>query len=566
MRRHLVAHVYKASLILGSCFAAVACERPSTEALSPITSASQTIVVGSEWVGTVVYSRVRPYLRCGAGPECTNEVETLLTTFTQLSGPSVQYTGTYQDLANLLTSNASGTLLGVSLLYIEGGRFTVSLPTVSFYYPDGVTLMAVLGSSSYVYDKPIPDGEGALEISGTEPLYDGSREESVGTITYNFSRIANDNCPLNYNPDQADTDGDGKGDACDTDTDTPRKLTEEEAVALYAPYVVLHPKEKFYPLGTDQFVAYSRLRFAHDLCPDHGVTDFFQIDALALGSGVYEERQLARGCFPTGRVYKSDELTRPDDESEAKSTDLHEGFFLDLYDKCRSGLTPNGVCVGDKGYVSPTPYGPGPYQGPPVSYSFHDSRFITYWFMYGFNKPATWPLVNGILGDHRVFKGGFVDEHEGEWERITIQLDSTNHAVGVWYFSHFCQPAFYTWPGVGSAPPEQIAPLREQHPLVYSANGSHASYARVGTGLFDCEENVAGNLVNPQDETGEGAQWRTWQGSLVNVVRQDWYAANIGRGFGGAWGEVGSTRKGVVKAPAINTGPLGPPWKYAFPQ
>src|SRR5207249_6216824 len=139
-----------------------------------------------------------------------------------------------------------------------------------------------------------------------------------------------------------------------------------------------------------------------------------------------------------------------------KGADLHEGFFLDLQDLCRSGLTPNGACISKFGYLKAfvRPF-VGNYQGPPLTYNFLDGRFITYWFMYGFNEPGTIPTVDGVP-----FPGGMAaDRHEGEWERVTVELDVTNHALGVWYFTHFCSPTFY---------PANIVPKREGHPLVYS--------------------------------------------------------------------------------------------------
>jgi len=48
-------------------------------------------------------------------------------------------------------------------------------------------------------------------------------------------------------------------------------------------------------------------------------------------------------------------------------------------------------------------------------------------------------------------------------------------------------------------------------------------------------------------------------GSLVNAAKQLWY------GYGGAWGEVGETRAPGPEHAAINTGPLGPPWKDCYP-
>ncbi|MDP9301104.1 MAG: hypothetical protein M3P43_09475, partial [Actinomycetota bacterium] len=368
------------------------------------------------------------------------------------------------------------------------------------------------------------------------------------------------------------TDGGGVGDGEEVNAGTdPRDptddsgpgLSQSQAVLAYAPFVSLHPRERWYPMGATSFVNLSKLKFAHDNCKDTTVEQI--VSPLALGNGGYTAQQTNNFCIKTGPNIPSDQLTRPDDTDSRKVTDLHEGFFLDLLQSCRSGVTPIGACVGEDGYSGQFS---GSYNGPRIDYSFVNHRYITYWFMYGMNLPGNDPSIGG-----KTIKGGkALDRHEGEWERVTVQLDGTNHAVGMWYFAHFCQPVFYTWPGRLTPPgttSQGTVPLREGHPLVYSALGSHASYPVRASGIDPVNlgaTNCGLIHINPQDETGEGAQWRTWTGSLINAATEPWYGTT-GRGYGGAWGEVGSipnapTLQGL---PAINTGPLGPPWKFPFP-
>ena len=128
-------------------------------------------------------------------------------------------------------------------------------------------------------------------------------------------------------------------------------------------------------------------------------------------------------------------------------------------------------------------------------------RSITYWFIYGFN-----------VGD----PAGFTN-HEGDWERISVQLDDNNHARKVAYYQHDGS-CVLDW----NAAPK----TRAGHPIVYSDNGSHAS--------------------SPTGTDG-GPRWGTWK-HLRNVLQTPWY------GYGGAWGSASDT--------SITTGPLGPsPYK-----
>lgn len=122
----------------------------------------------------------------------------------------------------------------------------------------------------------------------------------------------------------------------------------------------------------------------------------------------------------------------------------NEGFFLDLKDSWHDGDARVGSTV-----VAP------------VSYVFKSGHYVTYYFMYGFNKPS----LSGLPD--------VADKHEGEWERITVRLDANNRATAVWYFQHFCDAEPYTWNQMTSK-----GYLDGTHPIVYSANGSRASYPR----------------------------------------------------------------------------------------
>jgi hypothetical protein len=88
-------------------------------------------------------------------------------------------------------------------------------------------------------------------------------------------------------------------------------------------------------------------------------------------------------------------------------------------------------------------------------------------------------------------------------------------------------------------------PNEPSHPIVYSANGSHASYPTVGA--FDVDNWPA------DDYTGKGLTWRTWE-HLIYVVTEPWF------GYGGGWGEISDELMFIE----LN-GPSGPGYKDPNP-
>lgn len=303
-----------------------------------------------------------------------------------------------------------------------------------------------------------------------------------------------------------------------------------DPVFCYAPEVRLHPDEDSFPLGTDEFVSHSKLKWAHDSgCFDDVVRETGSINPSQLGQGpdVYSWHQAGNKlCGEEKKEYFANQVTRPGTETKykAKGMALDEGFFLDLENDWRGGDTP--AADGDE-------------INTPVTYNFNpgDGKkkkgFITYWFMYGFNPGAPGP-------------GAIVDRHEGEWERITVVLSPTNHATGVTYFQHLCNGEEVSWATMTDGDPANGEVTQTTHPVVYSANGSHASFKNLvdlgAVGITGCKFKgpINQGLYDVTDDGGH--VWPTWK-NLRDATKAPWY------GYGGAWGEVGANA----------TGPLGPP-------
>lgn len=82
-------------------------------------------------------------------------------------------------------------------------------------------------------------------------------------------------------------------------------------VECYAPQVVFHPDEDFFPMDPNDFVAGSELRWvANGGCLDRTVVADPQLTEL--GSGLYEARQVSSVlCRGEDRAVRSSEFTRP---------------------------------------------------------------------------------------------------------------------------------------------------------------------------------------------------------------------------------------------------------------
>jgi hypothetical protein len=245
------------------------------------------------------------------------------------------------------------------------------------------------------------------------------------------------------------------------------------------------------------FVTGSSLNWSHGGgCRDHQKAPLGTVDPAKLGSGGYHDQARVSACRTGGRQWSSADLTRP----FAKGNPLGgqpEGFFLNFPNTGRFGA---GVSA-------------------PVYYEFKAGRSLTYRFFYAFNDAP----------------GGGAFNHEGDWERISVELGPDNRARRVAYFQH---------DGYCVLPWSAVERFRG-HPVVFSVVGTHASYRRAGQFPLP--------LGTEDRAAGGGGQWRAWD-HLHDVTKEGWY------GYGGAWGEVG--------AHANTTGPLGPSarWKPGAPK
>jgi hypothetical protein len=299
------------------------------------------------------------------------------------------------------------------------------------------------------------------------------------------------------------TGGCGKSDSGAASPATVKATDEPELV--FAPLVQLPRDERWRPMSARWFLERAVFGFAEDRgCADR---------KIAVGRTLPEQRGGSIDwIFPHGlgakapspyyrnpygarcelnfdvRVY-ANQPTRPHDrDRRVGGLRPGEGFYMDLTDAARVGpATADGVPV----YTDRTDEGDSAVR-------------LTYWMLYGMNEPKGRPAAT----------------HEGDWERIDVLL----HTAG----DNRYEPQavqLTSDAGVRDVPWRSLE-RAGTHPVISAARGSHAaSPAPSGERCAGCTE------------------WRTWE-KLRDVRDELWY------GFGGAWGEIGST--------SATTGPVGP--------
>lgn len=148
-----------------------------------------------------------------------------------------------------------------------------------------------------------------------------------------------------------------------------------------------------------------------------------------------------------------------------------------------------------------------------------DTNSVTYFFFYSYNDGPPG------LGD--------VQNHEGDWERITVQLDGNYQPTEVRYSAHEGMDTARSWAD---------APSEDGRPVVYVGQGSHASYPDTGEWTT--------NFPGANDQaSSSGIRFDTAGQPAVDVTGEAWYGSHV------LWGERGSLAEFGQGA---TTGPTGP--------
>jgi hypothetical protein len=122
---------------------------------------------------------------------------------------------------------------------------------------------------------------------------------------------------------------------------------------------------------------------------------------------------------------------------------------------------------------------------------------LTYFFYFPYNRGKQY--FSTVWGNH-----------VGDWEHVTVRLGWVYDPSIGWEIKPIHM--FVSAHNFGTSHPwDTIAKVPgSDHPIVYSAEGSHGLYVTAGKQRYGKIEKVGITLVFLYDYTGEGAQWNTW--------------------------------------------------------
>lgn len=301
----------------------------------------------------------------------------------------------------------------------------------------------------------------------------------------------------------------------DLDLDGINDQIEEEISQEYAPVLFLpHDMDWTYPGNVDWYISKTQMKFHHSgLCnQDHYVfppifnqTDLISQTHREFGWSWY--RCVHKGIpFSSGPVFDWSDgdhfylQHRSDSTHAGPSTPADWIIYSHTYQNRLGGVT------------------------------------IQYWFFYPYN--------DGFSGQN----------HEGDWENISVVLDGFKEVRRVDFYSHGERNPVY---------PADVVWHEQTHPMVWSSDGSHASYPSEG----DCDNALLEGL-NDSCCSHNHHRWFTWQGGRgEHEGYQGGGTINVGElsvpfnqqywvGYSDRWGEIGLFRD--------TSGPLGPAFKDSW--
>jgi len=380
--------------------------------------------------------------------------------------------------------------------------------------------------------------EVAFDAGGSGPQADIASYEwdfgdmGQGTMTGGTSRnpIYAYPEPGRYNVTLTVTGNDGS-------TATAQKRVVVDPVKTFAPAVYMHPQEKYFPGGTEEFLDNSQLRWDKPnstaiTCKDEILADSNGFPSPDVPRFSYAQLSGTGGATPYSRKIA---LYDPDEDWCYTTTKTAYSNSAPRIAKKEENDT-NGFVLNLKG-SDPDPRQTPLYKGDkaldaPVYTEYEPGRYIIYWFFYPYNG-WTDPMSDG-----KVLK----EYHEGDWEHITVKLNTNNDATRVAYYQHYCAAKEYTW---GSS---KVGKVGGTHPKVYSALGGHASFEDVGDGTpVSCWSK--GSVLDKA--SAKGPRWDTWN-NTVNARSKSWY------GYGGNWGDRSALSTQGLLGKLDNYGPEGP--------
>ena len=323
--------------------------------------------------------------------------------------------------------------------------------------------------------------------------------------------------------------------AVDQDHDGIQDSEEDFLLNKHAPVVFLHPSEDRWPANVDWFLDHSRFRFHHGGgCDDCQILD--RPDQQQLVS-YWHNKKHSWFHIPPCSHYNNREYSDRDYDSR-------NAFFVQVLD--------------DDDHHGPSDPSEWTVYGHAYLNKWNGIN-LQYWFFYPYNE--------GPVGFN----------HEGDWENIIVQLNPDGSIRDAVYYGH------------GDGRPiakHNVTWYQQDHPVVMSALGSHASYEN-----FDsCNDRFFGfgerGCVWYTPPENAATAWFTWQGGrpagapgyqgagVVNVGEKvtggfDYLNGQRFIHFSGHWGEIGIPRlpENFCWGPLCRghfSGPRGPAYQSAW--
>lgn len=297
----------------------------------------------------------------------------------------------------------------------------------------------------------------------------------------------------------ADADADGLDDGLED------CLLQRHAPVVYMPI----DYDWTLPTNVDWYLARTVMRFSHDGCSDCAILAKGAITQSNVASQTHNEKNWL--CSHTSTAQ----------HSYGGTWNSSEFFFLQTPNDTNEQATHSGSS--------------NPADWKVYGHAYKNSLGgvnLQYWFFYAYNDSVS--LMN----------------HEADWEHVNVRLDANYAANGVYYAEH------------GGGTLYTVADVQwfnTTHPIVWSADGSHASFRSENECDTDWHEQ---GFDTDSCETNSNYRWFTWAGGkgtlagyqgggVINVGEKT--APRNGQTFikyNSRWGEVGNTED--------TSGPRGP--------
>ncbi|GAB4285064.1 MAG: hypothetical protein Kow0081_2630 [Candidatus Dojkabacteria bacterium] len=370
-------------------------------------------------------------------------------------------------------------------------------------------------------------------------IYNIYKENGESSGTYGFPRSGqyiNANSELCQNFD--------KGVICikidkDLDRDGIEDTLENELMIKFAPVIMLDKDESYMPASVEWIKGKSLFGYRNDGCNEPDPIVFYD-DSELIGKSFVRNHNILGMCVDDSA--RGDEVTVIRSDSDRNQSKKHH-YFIDFKDEFLGGSAHKGNwAIYSRVYNSDR--GSGNYN-------------ILYYYFFPNNVPNN--LASETLG---------LSYHEGDWEHVTIELDSVYNPINIYYSAHgdnnpgtgfsWKDPSVQKYNNFGSkleyTSEGELSENTLQaytHPGVYIASGTHASYVSSDLPWKELFETF---------ETGQ--TWQTWkQGNLYNVGELNTYGNALIEfiNYAGRWGETQGNLV-LVDSPITMSYQLG--WKY----